>query len=266
MGIADVIPGVSGGTIALITGIYERLVHAVSTVDLSFLWLFLLGKWRRGFAVLRSHDFALFLPLGAGILTSIIVFSRLIDFLLTSYLAYTFAFFLGLIIASALFLYKNTGRINLQRSIFMIFGFLVAFVISTNANIQLNHSLFIIFISGVIAISAMILPGISGSFLLVLFGQYQYILNAIHNMKFVILSVFAAGCLVGLLGFSKLVDYLLKNYKFLTFSFLIGLMVGSLRIPWTHMSQSSAPMWYFIPFVVAGLVVVMALEMIFSKR
>tara|TARA_Y100000310_G_C20534792_1_gene740326 strand:- start:180 stop:1043 length:864 start_codon:yes stop_codon:yes gene_type:complete len=266
MGIADVIPGVSGGTIAFITGIYNRLIHALSTVHISFIKHFFTGNTSKGINAIKKLDWALFIPLGFGISISLFFLSGVMSYLLEMYTGITFAFFFGLIIASALVLYRKIGKANFERSVFLILGLLVGYVLSGAAALITNHSLLVIFISGIIAISAMLLPGISGAFLLLLLGQYEYMVNAIHEMRYIIIIVFGAGALVGLLGFSKIIDALLRKAKAVTLFFLVGLMVGVLRVPYVEMANSNQLVSLMILFGLLGFIVVFGLENVFGKR
>ncbi|MBU0456646.1 MAG: DUF368 domain-containing protein [Nanoarchaeota archaeon] len=266
MGFADVIPGVSGGTIAFITGIYSRLVHSISSIDFSFIFSFLKMEFKNSYITFRKIDFALFLPLGLGILISLYSFSWMIEYLLISFPAFTFAFFFGLILASAWFVFKKTGKIKYERIIFSALGFIFAYSIAGVTAISVNHSLLIIFLSGALAICAMILPGISGAFILLLLNQYQFLINALHNLDKLIIGVFGLGALIGLLSFSKLLDYLLCNFKKLTLSFLVGLMVGSLRVPLNQMSTTSDNLWLVLLFVIIGFMVVFLLEFSMNKK
>ncbi|MGL4670194.1 MAG: DUF368 domain-containing protein [Methanobacteriaceae archaeon] len=232
MGSADVIPGVSGGTIALITGIYERLVHSISKIEFSFIKPLFKRNFRESKKLLlKEIDFPLFIPLFGGVAIAILSLSKVIGFLLSNYEALTFAFFLGLILSSAYVLYTHLPHISAKSLGLAILGFIFGVVFVGLNPIATNHSLVIIFFSGMLAICAMILPGISGAFILLLIGQYDYMLNALNTLKFDSIIVFIAGAVIGLLGFSKVLDKLIKNHKDITIAFLIGLMVGTLRIP-----------------------------------
>ena len=265
MGTADLIPGISGGTIAFITGIYQRLVHSLSTIDLSFIRLFWQRKWMEGYKNLRKIDFAFFIPLGLGIFTAIISLSRLISFLLTNYTAFTFAFFLGLIAASAVFLYRNLGEWRFEKILFIAFGVIIAFVISGGEAIPIDHSLPTMFISGFIAICAMILPGISGAFILLLLNQYEYVITAIHDFNILVLIIFGLGAITGLLTFSRVLDYVLKKFRTLTLSFLIGIMLGSLRVPVHKIALTESSMFGIILFCILGFALVFVTEILAKK-
>ena len=211
MGSADIVPGVSGGTIALITGIYERLIYSISKINFKFLKplvkLDLKGFWRE---LLDEIDFGFFIPLVLGIAIAMVTIAKVVTYCMDVYPALTYAFFLGLIIASAYILLKKIPKLQIKHIAFVILGFVLAYIFVSLNPIAANHSLPVLFISGLIAICAMILPGISGSFLLLLLGQYEYMLTALH---------------------AKLLNYLLKRYEEVTMAFLIGVMLGTLKIP-----------------------------------
>ena len=232
MGSADIVPGVSGGTIALITGIYERLIYSISKINFKFIKplvkLDLKGFWRE---LLDEIDFGFFIPLVLGIGIAMLTIAKVVTYCMDVFPALTYAFFLGLIIASAYILLKKIPKLQIKHIAFVILGLVLAYIFVSLNPIAANHSLPVIFISGLIAICAMILPGISGSFLLLLLGQYEYMLTALHELHFTELIVFIVGAVIGILGFSKLLNYLLKKYEELTMAFLIGVMLGTLKIP-----------------------------------
>ncbi|MDR0900877.1 MAG: DUF368 domain-containing protein [Methanobrevibacter sp.] len=269
MGSADIIPGVSGGTIALITGIYERLVHGIGKIKFSFVKPLLKGNFKEfKIKLLEEIDFGLFIPLGLGIAIAMLTLSKVIGFLMAVYPAFTFAFFLGLILASSYILYTQIGGFTVNHIILSIIGFILAFIFVSLNPIATNHSLPIIFLSGLIAICAMILPGISGAFLLVLLGQYEYMLNALNSLNFIEIITFCIGALIGILGFSKILDYLLQHYKDVTMAFLIGIMIGTLRIPFdqiaTNISGSIIDMIITLVLIIIGFVLIIILEMKFK--
>ncbi len=239
MGSADIVPGVSGGTIALITGIYGHLVEAISKISFGFVKpLFkgdLKGFWR---ALLDEIDFKFFIPLVLGIGIAFLTLAKVVTFCMENFTSFTYSFFLGLIIASAVILFRKLNSINLKNLIFAIIGMILTYVFVSLNPIAANHSIIVIFISGMIAICAMILPGISGSFLLLLLGQYEYMLNALHELHFSEIIVFVVGALIGILGFSRILNFLLKNHEEITMAFLIGVMLGSLRVPGVEIINS----------------------------
>ncbi|MEE8167961.1 MAG: DUF368 domain-containing protein [Candidatus Hydrothermarchaeales archaeon] len=232
MGIADIIPGVSGGTIALITGIYERLVHSISKIDFKFILYFLKGDLNKANKNIRNIDFKLFIPLIAGIGSALWLMSNIIYFFLQNFTAPTYAFFFGLILASTILIYKKVDGLSVKNVLFLIIGFLFAFLLTGLAALQIGHSLPVIFLSGVIAICAMILPGISGAFILLFLNQYEYMLFVLKNLQFLEMFTFGFGALIGILSFSRVVEYILNKYRSFTMFFLIGLMLGALRLPY----------------------------------
>lgn len=239
MGSADIVPGVSGGTIALITGIYGHLVESISKINFGFLKPLFKGDIR-GFkdALFDEIDFKFFIPLVLGIGSAFLTLAKVVTFCMDAYPAWTYSFFLGLIIASAVILFKKLDKVNAKHVLFTIIGAILTFIFVSLNPIAANHSLPVIFFSGMIAICAMILPGISGSFLLLLLGQYKYMLNALHTLSIVEIIVFVVGALIGILGFSKILNYLLKNHEEVTMAFLIGVMLGSLRVPGVEIINS----------------------------
>ena len=246
MGAADIVPGVSGGTMALITGIYSRLVNAINSCT-DFLKTF----------DFKKIDFQLFIPLLLGIGISIIAFSNVIHYFLESQRVLTYSFFFGLILASVLFLYKKLKPTK-QSALYGLFGAIFGYSIIGLGQMNANHSLPVIFVSAMIAITAMILPGISGSFMLLIMGQYEYIIAAIKSLDFFILGVFCLGALIGILAFAKLLKHLLSKHENVTFSFLVGLMLGSLRLPAEIMMADFS--YRSIIWALLGFILVLMLE------
>ena len=236
MGSADIIPGVSGGTVALITGIYERLIYAIKTVNFKFILYFFKGfidsnYFSRAKENIQNIDVKFLLPLVVGITTAFLLLARVIEPLLTYYPTYAYTFFFGLVLSSSWLVYKQIKKISIIMIVVTFFGFLVAFLIIGLDAIQTSHSTPVIFVSGIITVCAMILPGISGAFILWFLGQYEYMLHALNNLKITIVLVYVIGAFLGILAFSHVLSYAIKRYRVLTLSFLIGLMVGALRKP-----------------------------------
>ena len=260
MGIADVIPGVSGGTVALITGIYERLILAIRGLNVRFLVHFLKGDREKAKQSLLSMDLRLLVPLMLGIAAAFLAFSRVISFMLEFYPANTYAFFFGLILASAGFVYRHVGSIDYRAVISALLGFLFAFLFTGLGTLQASHSLPVIFFSGAISICAMMLPGISGAFILLFLGQYEYMLGALLSLDIPVIAVFALGALAGLVSIVRVLGYLLKRHKSVTMAFLIGLMLGALRLPYQNIADST----FSLPLVVitgaAGFFIVIGME------
>ena len=230
MGAADLVPGVSGGTVALITGIYGRLISAIASVGIDMLSLVLRGRIAEAY---KAIDGNFLLLLAAGIGTAIIGFAAILNWLLLHYPLPLWATFSGLVLASALSLVKQNFRSWSFRdwSLFII-GVAVAVSVGLTQAIQMPLTPLGIFFAGSIAISAMILPGISGSFLLLLMGLYQAIITAVVNLELVTLALFALGCGVGLIFFSKLLQRLLVVAEKATMATLFGFLLGSLVILW----------------------------------
>lgn len=268
MGSADIIPGVSGGTIALITGIYERLVHGIGKIKFSFLKPLFKGNFSEfKINLLEEIDFQLFIPLLLGIAIAMLTLSKVIGFLLEVYPAFTFAFFLGLIIASSYVLYTQIVHFSPKMIIISIIGFVLSYIFVGLNPIAANHSLPILFISGMIAICAMILPGISGAFILLLLGQYNYMLNALNSLSWTEINIFCAGALIGILGFSKILDYLLQHHEEITTALLIGVMIGTLRIPFEQVTSNLGGGFDWISCIILaiiGFILIVLLEMRFK--
>lgn len=228
MGAVDVVPGFSGGTVALITGIYHRLLAAFAAMPEALL-LLLRGRisdaWRR-------CDATFLLVLMLGILTSIFTLAKLISYLMTAHPVLLWAFFFGLVLVSV---YLVGREVSVWRPVYLLaaaLGLALALFITLAAPMQLAADPLILFIAGAIAISAMLLPGISGSFILVLLGLYPVVLGAVKNLDIPVLAVFSAGCALGLLVFSRFLTWLLSRLRDLTMAFMAGLMLGSLVKVW----------------------------------
>lgn len=230
MGTSDIVPGISGGTMALILNIYEKLINAIGGLfDKKSLWL--LSK--RRFKILSEViEYKFLLSLGFGILLAVFTLSHPIGWLLKDKPVYLWAFFFGLVSASIFFLRKKISKWPLKIWGIFLIGLILAYIISGLIPANTPASPLYFFFAGAIAISAMILPGISGSFLLVVMGKYEQILNAVRDFDFGILSIFILGIIFGLIIFIRVLSWLLKNYYEVTFAFLIGLMTGSLRKVW----------------------------------
>lgn len=229
MGAADVVPGVSGGTIAFITGILNPLLEGIRSIKPS-----LFGVIRReGFKVAFMHINGRFLcTVLAGILTSIFTFAKLISWLLTNHPIPLWSFFFGLILFSVIHMLKQVSAYNLSRVVLFIAGVIFAWFITVLNPVELEVSYLNFFIAGCIAICAMILPGISGSFILLLLGLYPAVLAAVKGFDVLMLACFAMGCVVGLLSFSHVLSALLRRFHDETLLFLTGLMLGTLGIIW----------------------------------
>ena len=228
MGAADIVPGVSGGTIAFITGIYERLLGAISQAPKAG-WCLVQGQFAKAW---RTLDGNFLLVLFAGIVTSVFSLAGLIHWLLQQHGLLLWAFFFGLIVASCWLVAKQVQRWHWPQFLFLLLGIGLAAYISLAAHISWGSGLLAVFFAGAIAICAMILPGISGSFLLVLMGMYDSIISAVKSLDVVTLGVFALGCLTGILLFAHVLKFTMQHYREVTLSFLLGIMLGSLLKVW----------------------------------
>ncbi len=285
MGASDVVPGVSGGTIAFITGIYERLIHAIKSINFANLKLFFTGHIREFW---KNIDGGFLVCVVAGIGVSFLSLAKLITMLLNTYPQYVWSFFFGLILASTIFVGRDV-RWNWKTILaFLIFAVLSFFITSPeNAPLSQNDSYWYIFLCGAIAICAMILPGISGSFILVLLGQYAFMLNALSELQIMIIAVFALGAVVGIISFSHVLNWLFDHFKQITLAALTGFMFGSLNKiwPWKEtlqtytdrhgevkpliqsniLPQIDTTFWISILMILAGLVIIFAIELIAKK-
>ena len=230
MGAADIVPGVSGGTIALMSGIYDRLLRSLVAVDGDCMTLLVSGRLS---AVWHRVDGGFLMPLLLGILSAIFTLASAIHWLLEAYPQPLWAFFSGLILASGLLLLRDEVVLNrADRTICFSLGVALAVVVAFMPPVSLLYGLPGLFFAGALAICAMILPGISGSFILVLMGMYEPVLDALRHIKITELIVFAAGCVTGLMSFSKLLDKLLRAHRMLALAFLCGVLIGSLVAVW----------------------------------
>lgn len=229
MGAADVVPGVSGGTIAFISGIYEELINSIKSIDLQAFKL-LFSKGIPSFWEKINGWFLFFLLLGIGI--SIVSLSKLILYLLENYPAMLWSFFFGLVIASAIYVGTTIKKWNIKLIAGVIGGTALAYFITIATPSQGPTELWFVFITGSIAICAMILPGISGSFIMLLMGMYEFILDALTSLKISVILTFMAGAAIGIISFSHLLSWMLKKYHDLTIAILTGFMLGSLNKVW----------------------------------
>lgn len=229
MGAADVVPGVSGGTVAFITGIYEELIDSLKALTPAALAVW----YREGFTSFWQHINGTFLTvLFGGVLLSIISLANAVTFCLEHYPLLVWGFFFGLVLASTLYIGRRLPFKQIVIWIAFVFGALVALAISVAKPVQLPGEWWMAFGAGAIAICAMILPGISGSFLLLLMGMYSFILRSLTQMDVPIIASFIAGCVIGLLLFSHFLSWLLHRYHNITLAVLTGFLLGSLNIVW----------------------------------
>jgi putative membrane protein len=229
MGAADVVPGVSGGTIAFISGIYEELLRSIKSINLRAIKLL----FSDGLAVFwNAINGNFLLAVFGGVLISIFSLAKIISYGMENHPLLVWSFFFGLIVASIVWMIKQQTQWRFQEWLGLINGTLVAMALSFMPPMVLNDGLLLIFGSGALAICAMILPGISGSFILVLIGQYFVLIDAVNTFNVSVLATFGAGCVVGLLLFSRILSWLLESYKSTTLAVLIGFLIGSLLEVW----------------------------------
>lgn len=234
IGATDVIPGVSGSTTALILKIYDKLIHSLKELTSN---IFKPKHW--------NIDFLL--PLIIGILIALLTMSKIIPFAMNEYTNATFSFFFGLIIMAAFTLMpqiksskRNEKKRTFETLLFVMIGFLLAFFITGIEEIQTNHSYIMLFFSGIVAIGAMLLPGISGSFVLLILGQYEFVFESLSMIlqRFWHLLSFGLGVLLGIRIFPAIIDFFLNKNKQNTMAFLVGLMIGSLRLPFNEIRNA----------------------------
>lgn len=229
MGAANVIPGVSGGTIALITGIYERLINAIRRCDLTAANLLIRGQFK---AAWHHVDGTWLATLLGGVALSIISLAKLFEYLLVEQEQFTMAFFFGLILLSVVYVARSVNRWSVQTLAMLGIGIAIAVAIATLAPASENDSMLYVFLCGVVAISSMILPGLSGSFVLILMGNYTLVLGAISAFDLAVLVPLAVGCGFGLIAFSHILAWVFKRYADQTLALMTGFVVGSLVVIW----------------------------------
>ncbi|WP_321317282.1 DUF368 domain-containing protein [Labilibaculum sp.] len=229
MGAADVVPGVSGGTIAFITGIYEELINSIKSINASAVKLLFQFKLKEFWQAVNGN---FLLSLIFGIFLSFLSLAKLIKYFLAEQPILIWSFFFGLIVASAIVVARKITEWKLRTIIAMLIGIGIAYMVTVVTPAETPTSYWFLFLSGALAICAMILPGISGAFILLLLGKYEYILNAISSFKLDVVAVVGAGAVIGLLSFSNLLSWLLKKYHNMTIGLLAGFMIGSLNKVW----------------------------------
>jgi len=230
VGVANIIPGVSGGTIALITGIFERLIDSLKSLGWGAMKLLLSGKWK---AFVEKTDLYFLITLLLGVVLAIVLLARVFDFLFQHYPVYIWSFFFGLILASIYYVGRTIGKWILPVVISFIVGTAIALVLTFLTPATQNNNFFYLIVCGVVAVCSIILPGLSGSFVLILMGNYQLIaIEAINNRDLAILFPVALGAVFGLIAFSHLLSWVFKRYKDPTIAILTGFILGSLGVIW----------------------------------
>ena len=257
MGISDLIPGISGGTIALLLGIYKDFISSLKSINYkSFIYLI-----RLDFKKLNNQlNLCFLLPVFFGILSSIFIFSSLISFLLLDYKVLLFSFFFGLIFFSSIRLISSLKPTSTLDFLTVFVGLVIGLSFFFVSSLSTSNSIFSIFLAGFIAISAMLLPGISGSYILLILGKYEFMLDSISSFNWINILIFSLGAITGILSFSKMIHYLLKNYYRSTIFFLSGLMMGALNKvwPWQLDNKIVLPegdiLMPFIIFILSGII------------
>ena len=283
LGAAEVVPGVSGGTIAFIVGIYDELIDSIKSINMHSLKLLFTGKITAFWKAINAN---FLLSLLFGIAVSILSLAKLMTYLLTNEPVLVWSFFFGLVLASTWFVSKDIKERNWKTILGFIAGVVIAYYITIATPAETSTSLLFIFLCGAIAICAMILPGISGSFILVLLGKYFYIMEAVNKLDLIVLGVFAFGALLGITSFSRVLSYALKHFRNITLSVLTGFMLGSLNKVWpwkevvetytdTHgevkplVENNILPNEYLVEgiiLMVVGFVLVYVLEKLSAKK
>ena len=282
MGAADVIPGVSGGTIAFLMGIYQELLDSIKSVNGEAFKLLFKGRILEFWKHINGNFLA---SIFVGILVSVFSLARLMKYLLEFHPIPLWSFFFGLILASAIYILKGLDKWSIQNIISLIIGVGIAAFICVASPAQTPDALWFIFLSGAIAICAMILPGISGSFILLLLGKYAFVMTAVTDLNIPVLAVFAAGCAVGIISFSHFLSWLLKKFYMLTIALLSGFMLGSLLKVWPwkvpgaaegfdypalpaqfeQVTGLDAQLGTSVAFAVLGLAIVLVIEFVAAK-
>ena len=264
MGIADAMPGISGGTIALLLGIYEELIRSISELKLSL--FFELKKGFNPFWKKLNGNFLLALVSGIGI--SLISFVKISANFLESFPLFIWSFFLGLIFATVNVIYKLIKQWSGLNFFFLIISIIFSYFLSSFSIYETDEiSLLYILFSGLIASSAMILPGISGSLILVILGVYAYLIKSLDNLEMIVIFTFISGALIGLLGFSRILKYLFNKHRDITYTIMLGLVIGSIEKVWPWNKSfstelSNLNLLLSISLVILGFVIVVLLERI----
>lgn len=231
MGVADVIPGVSGGTIAFISGIYEELIGSIKSINFKSLRLLFTAQFASFFSAINGW---FLLSVFGGVAISIFSLAQLMKWLLTNHPIPVWSFFFGLILISAFYVLRSAGRLRLTSWASLLAGVVIAWVITTISPTTTPDAWWFIFLAGAIGICAMILPGISGAFILLLLGKYLFMITAISELNIPVILIFVAGAATGLILFSNFLSWLLKNYRTGTIALLAGFMIGSLNKVWPY--------------------------------
>ncbi|MGL5015995.1 MAG: DUF368 domain-containing protein [Bacteroidales bacterium] len=283
MGAADVVPGVSGGTIAFLVGIYEELINSIKSVNASSLKMLFTFRIKEFWSAINAN---FLISVVAGIAISFMSLAKIITYLLTNHPVMVWSFFFGLVMASTYYVSKRVDKWSLGPILGFILGAIVAFFITVSTPANTPDSYWFIFLCGSIAICAMILPGISGSFILVLLGKYFFMMDAIKELKVSVIATFIAGASIGIVSFSNLLSFLLSRFYNITIALLTGFMFGSLNKVWpwketletyvdrhgvtkplleANILPDSFP-WSAVLLLILGYALVATLEIVTSKQ
>lgn len=236
MGLADLVPGVSGGTIAFLFGIYDELLFSIRKVSGAVPKLLIKRQFKEAIA---QTPFSFLLPLGLGMMTAIFSMVKVVTYLLDNFPVYVWSFFFGLVLGSVYVVSKRVEKWNLRRGLLFVAGFGITYLVLGLPTMDGNTSLWALFITGAIAITAMILPGISGSLIMVILGQYETVINSISDRHIERMISFASGAAVGIAIFSRILSWLLKHYHTAVVVTMMGIMLGSLRKVWPWQIEKS---------------------------
>lgn len=286
MGAADVVPGVSGGTIAFITGIYEELVDSIKSINLQAARLLFTGRWK---AFWKQVNGNFLLAVFAGIFISVLSLARLLDYLLEHRAILLWSFFFGLILASSYVVSRKVSQWDYSRVVALVGGIGIAFYITSVTPATTTDAFWFIIFSGALASCAMILPGISGSFILLLLGKYAFALEAVNDRIILDLLLLGSGAVVGIISFSNLLSWLLRSYHDLTVAVLVGFMIGSLNKiwPWKEtvrtivvdgkvkplveknilpaLSSPESQFWMAALFTLLGIALILIIELVLNR-
>jgi putative membrane protein len=287
MGAADVVPGVSGGTIAFITGIYEELINSIKSINLEAIKLFFTGKWKSFWKHINGN---FLLAVFSGIFLSVLSLAKVLEYLLEHQPILIWAFFFGLILASSYVVSRKISRWEYPKIVALVVGIGVAFYITSVTPTTTTDASWFVFLSGSLAICAMILPGISGSFILLLLGKYSFALHAVNERILLDLALLGSGAVVGIILFANLLSWLLKKYHDVTIAVLVGFMIGSLNKiwPWKEtletilvdgelkplveknilpsLSNGDDRFWMALFLAAIGIAIILSIELILAKK
>lgn len=287
MGAADVVPGVSGGTIAFITGIYEELVYSIKSINLEALKLLFTGRWKSFWKHVNGN---FLLSVFGGVFISVLSLAKILEHVLENHPILIWSFFFGLILASSYTVSRSVKKWDYARVLALLAGIGIAFYITSVTPATTNDASWFVVLSGGLASCAMILPGISGSFILLLLGKYEFALAAVNDRVIMDLALLGIGALVGLILFSNLLSWLLKKYHDVTISVLVGFMIGSLNKiwPWKQtlktivvdgevkplleknilpsIGEAGDMFWLALLMAGIGIALIILLEIVLSKR